>query len=87
MLCITRFSAILKPAIPPTNQSFSKLPKICDILFLRDNAATKYQHDLAEILLKSILDIWMISKLRRVNPILWICPFYCPKAAYHGTLI
>jgi len=33
------------------------------------------------------LDIWMISKLKRVNPGLWIRPYYFYKAAFLGTPI
>jgi hypothetical protein len=32
-------------------------------------------------------DIRLVSQLRRVDPSLWICPFYCPKVAFFGVMI
>ena len=36
---------------------------------------------------ENCLDIRFISQLRGVNPNLWICPFYCLKAAFFGPTI
>jgi hypothetical protein len=32
-------------------------------------------------------DIRLVSQLKRVKPSPWICPFYCPKAAFFGTTV
>jgi hypothetical protein len=52
--------------------------------FQESDAAIKCHHKLTEILSKSILDIWMISKLKRVNPSLWIPPFCFLKRTFLG---
>jgi len=70
-----------KPLVPPTDQRFSKLQKIFDILFLDGDLATKCRADLTKILSKFVLDICMISQPRRMNLVVWILPFDFLKAA------
>ena len=64
---ITAVFVLPKPFISPTNQRFSKLQKIFDILFLDGDLATKCRADLTKILSKFVLDICMISQPIRVN--------------------
>jgi hypothetical protein len=54
---ITTVFSLLKSLIAPTNQSFPKSPKNCDIIFLNGGAATTYRHDSADIFPKIVLDI------------------------------
>ena len=46
------------------------------------DAATKCRADLTEIISKFIMDIWMISKSRRLNLRLWIHPFLLIRGGY-----
>ena len=56
-LYICNRKALPKLPLSPTNQRFSKSPKNCDIIFLRDESATNYSYDSADISPKIILDI------------------------------
>jgi len=71
----------------PTNQSFSKLPKICDILFLRGQRLhempTWFDQNSLKIHFGYLGDI----QTQKGGSGTRICPFYLSKAAYLGTPI
>ncbi|MGD8881773.1 MAG: hypothetical protein PVI82_07780 [Desulfobacterales bacterium] len=55
--------------------------------FLEGKAATKCHHNCTEILSKSILDIWEVSKPSRAYPSTWIRLFYLLQVIFFGTPI
>jgi hypothetical protein len=68
-------------------KAFRSLKIFVISLFFGQQRPKKGHHDLTEILSKFILDIWMVSKLSRVNPSPWICPFNFLKAAFFGSMV